>query len=56
MRGTPIPPLVEDGDTVFFVIGADPKGGNLVMVTLDNQILVKRFCKRGKTITLENHA
>jgi len=42
-RGTPIPPLVEDGDTVFFVVGA-------------SQILVKRFCKRGKTITLENHA
>ena len=56
VKGTPIPPLVEDGDTVFFVVGAEPKGGNLVVVTLGSQILVKRFCKRGKTITLENHA
>jgi len=56
VKGTLIPPLVEDGDTVFFAVGAVPKSGDVVVVTLDNQVLVRRFCKRGKTITLENHA
>lgn len=56
VKGTSIPPLVEDGDTIFFAVGATPKSGDLVVVTLDNQILVRRFCKRGKTITLDGHA
>jgi len=56
VKGAPIPPLIEDGDTVCFVVGTAPKSGDLVVVTIDNQILVKRFCKRGKTITLEDHA
>jgi len=56
IKGTAIPPLIEGGDTVFFTVGKTPKSGDLVVVTFGNQILVKRFCKRGKTITLEGHA
>ncbi|TET42949.1 MAG: hypothetical protein E3J66_02680, partial [Dehalococcoidia bacterium] len=47
---------IEDGDTVFFAVGIAPKSGDLVVVTLDNQMLVKQFLKRGKTITLEDQA
>ena len=56
VKGTSIPPLIEDGDTIFFAVGAAPKNGDLVVVRLDNQILVRRFCQRGKTITLDSHA
>lgn len=56
VKGAAIPPLIEDGDTVFFAVGTLPKSGDLVVVKLDNQILVKQFRKRGKTVTLEDHA
>jgi len=56
VKGMSIPPLIEDGDTVFFAVGVAPKSGDLVVVTLDNQILARRFCKTGETITLEDHA
>ena len=56
VKGTPIPPLIEDGDTVFFTVGTAPKSGNVVVVKVDNQLSVKRFYERGKTITLEDHA
>ena len=56
VKGVLISPLIEDGDTVFFAVGMAPKSGDLVVVTLDNQILVKQFFKRGKAITLEDQA
>jgi len=56
VKGAPIPPLIEDGDIVYFAVGTAPKSGDLVVVTIDNEILVKQFSKRGKTITLKNHA
>lgn len=56
VKGASVPPLIEDGDTVFFTVGATPESGNVVVVMLDNQLWVKRFYKRGKTITLEDHA
>ena len=56
VKGTLIPPLIEDGDTVYFAVGTAPKSGDLVVVTIDNEILVKQFSKRGKTITLRDHA
>ena len=56
VKGAPIPPLIEDGDTVYFAVDKAPKNGDLVVVTIDNEILVKQFSKRGKTITLKDHA
>ena len=54
IKDAPIPPLIENGDTVFFTVGTAAKSGNVVVVRVDNQLLVKRFCKRGETITLED--
>jgi len=51
-----LPPLVESGDTVFFTVGTAPKSGNVVVVTVDSQLSVKWFYKRGETITLEDYA
>jgi len=55
VKGTPIPPLIEDEDTVFFIVGKTPKSGDLAVATVDNRTSVKRFYKRGKTITLKDH-
>ena len=56
VKDAQLPPLVENGDTVFFTVGTAPKSGNVVVVTLDNQLLVTRFYEQGKGITLEDYA
>ena len=56
IKDAPIPPLIENGDTVFFTVGTAAKSGNVVVIRVDNRLLVKRFYKRGETITLEDDA
>lgn len=56
VKDAAIPPLIENGDTVFFAVGAAPKSGNVVVVTVDSRLSVKWFYKRGKTITLEDYS
>ena len=55
VKGMSIAPLIDNGDTIFFVIGAVPKNGDLAVVTLDDRIFVGRFCQREKTIILEHN-
>ena len=55
VKGMSIAPLIDNGDTIFFVIGAVPKKGDLVVVTLDDRIFVGRFTQREKTIILEHN-
>ena len=55
VKGMSTPPLIDNGDTIFFVIGAVPKNGDLVVVTLDDRIFVGRFCQTEKTIILEHN-
>jgi len=56
VKDAPIPPLIENGDTVFFTVGTAAKSGNVVVIRVDNRLSVKRFYKRGETITLEDDA
>ncbi|GAI98513.1 unnamed protein product, partial [marine sediment metagenome] len=37
VKGTPVPPLIEDEDTVFFIVGKAPESGDLVVATVDNR-------------------
>ena len=56
VNGECLAPRIEDGDIVFFDTDIEPEDGNIVVVQMDNQLLVKRYRKlKERTLLEDNH-